>query len=294
MRAGRNRLFNINKKYFKIAIAALVVVVAIIIIVLVASSSKKAAEKQSAVNDVVKKGVFNIGLRGDIGTLCAYDEATKTYTGLEKDVADELARRLFPDGGVIVNIVEINSETKDAMLQQGTLDISLGASVTGTASGIKYTQSYYSDACAFLVREGEMTSEDSLSGGKIAVIQGTYPAVKQKENKDLTNLDAYLAGHSIQAFVKLYASYPEAVEALKSGFISGICANEINLKLFGKAGMLILPERFMPVNYCVEVRGTLGSFYEAVDDCIADMKRDGTIDALIAKYGLTNYNMLTE
>lgn len=293
MRAGRNRLFNINRKYFRIAVAALVVVIAIIVIVLVASSNKKAADKQSAVNDVVRTGVVNIGLRGDIGKLCTYDEQTKTFSGLEKDIADELVKRLFPDG-IIVNYVNSNSETKDSGLLQGTLDFSLGASVKGSTSGIKYTQSYYSDACAFLVLEGTMTSEDGLSGGKIGVVQGTYPAVKQTKDKNLTNLDGYLAEHNIQSFVKLYASYPEAVGALKDGFINGVCANEINLKLFGKAGMLILPERFMPISYCVEVRGTLGVFSEAVNDCLSDMKRDGTMDALIAKYELVNYNALSE
>ncbi len=294
MRTGRNRLFNINKKYFRIAVAAVVVVIAIVIIVLVASANKKTAEKQSSIDAVAKTGVFNIGLRGDIGTLCAYDEQTKTYTGLEKDIADELAGRLFPDGGVIVNFINVNSETKDAMLQQGTLDISLGASVTGSVSGIKYSQVYYSDACAFLVREGEMTSGDALTGGKIAVIQGTYPATKQKKDKNLTYLDEYLSEKGIKAFVKLYASYPEAIEALKDGFINGVCANEINLKLFGKTGMLILPERFMPISYCVQVRGALGMFIDAVNDCLSEMESDGTMSALLDKYGLVDYGELTE
>jgi putative glutamine transport system substrate-binding protein len=293
LKAGRNRLFNINRKYVRIAIAALVAVIAIVVIVLIVSSNKEAAEKQSAVNDVVRTGVVNIGLRGDIGALCSYDEKTATYSGLEKDIADELVKRLFPDG-ILVNTVEVNSETKDAMLQQGTLDISLGASVKGSASGIKYTDSYYSDGTAFLVMEGSMTSEDGLAGGKIAVVQGTYPAVKQKKDSKLTNLDAYLTEHNIGAFVKVYASFPEAVDALRDGFVKGVCANEINLKLYGKTGMLILPERFMPVNYCVEVRDDLGVFYDAVNDAIGDMKRDGTMDDLIAKYSLVNYAALTE
>ncbi|MGE5496377.1 MAG: transporter substrate-binding domain-containing protein [Burkholderiales bacterium] len=294
MRAGRNRLFNLNKKYFKIAVAAVVVVIAIVIIALIASANKKAAEKQSAVDAVAKAGVFNIGLRGDIGTLCLYDEQTKTYTGLEKDIADELAKRLFSDGGVIINFVSVNSETKDSMLQQEKLDISLGASVKGSASGINYSQVYFSDACAFLVREGEMTSEDGLNGGKIAVIQGTYPATKQKDNKNLTYLDEYLSQSGIQAFVKIYASYPEAIEALKDGFVSAVCANEINLKLFGKAGMLILPERFMPISYCVQVRGTLGVFIDVVNDCLSEMKNDGTISALLEKYELVDYSELID
>jgi putative glutamine transport system substrate-binding protein len=292
LKAGRNRLFSINKKYLRIAIAALVAVIAIVVIALVVSSNNEIEKKQSAVNDVVKTGVINIGLRGDIGVLCSYDEKTGLYSGLEKDIADELVKRLFPDGGMIVNFVEVNSETKDAMLQQDTLDISLGASVKGSASGIKYTDSYYSDGTAFLVMEGSMTSQDGLTQGKIAVVQGTYPAAKEKKGSKLTNLDVYLTDNKIGAFVKVYASYPEAVDALRDGFVKGVCANEINLKLYGKAGMLILPERFMPVNYCVEVRGKLGGFYDAVNDCIAGMKRDGTMEALIAKYSLVNYSVL--
>jgi putative glutamine transport system substrate-binding protein len=294
LRAGRNRLFNINKKYLRIAIAALVAVVAIVVILTVLSSSRKVAEKESAVDSVFKTGMFNIGLRGDIGTLCTYDEQTGVYSGLEKDIADELVKRLFPDGGIIVNFVNVNSETKDGMLQQGKLDISLGGSVKGSASGIKYTDSYYSDGTAFLVMEGGMTSEDGISGGKIAVVQGSYPAAKQKDNNKLTNLDGYLESHGIQAFVKAYASYPEAVEALRVGFVKAVCANEINLKLFGKSGMVILPERFMPVNYCVEVRSALGAFYDAVSDCVNGMKADGTMDALISRYNLVDYAGLTE
>ena len=49
--------------------------------------------------------------------------------------------------------------------------------------------------------------------------------------------------------VRKYASYPEAVGALRDGAVSAICASELNLKRFGMKGMLLLPDRFLPGRY---------------------------------------------
>lgn len=291
LRSGRNRLFLINIKYLKIVGAALAAIAAVIVAVLLISRGSERAKVKAAVDAVASKGVINIGLRGDIGPLGEYDEKTKTYSGLEKDIADELVKRLYPDG-LLVNYVEVNSKTKDALLQAGELDISLGASVKGSASGIKYTQSFFSDGNAFLVRQGEMTSEDGLSGGVIAVVQGTLPATKEKSSDDLTRLEEYLKSHEINATVRKYASYPEAVEALREEHVAGVCANETFLKLFGRSGMLILPERFMPVGFCAQTSSSLGEFYDAIEQALVGMKSDGTIAGLLKKWELTDYTSL--
>jgi ABC-type amino acid transport substrate-binding protein len=213
--------------------------------------------------------------------------------GLEKDIADEITKRLFPDG-IIVNYVGINSKTKDAFLQTGELDISLGASVLASVSGIKYTSPFFSDGTAFLVLQGGITSEDSLSGGSIAVVQGSTPASKVEKTDKQTRLETYLEARGIDASVRAFASYPEAVEALRLGHVRGVCASEAFLKLYGRSGMLILPERFMPTGYCVQVNGTLGAFYDAVEAVLAGMKSDGTIETLLKKWELTDYAYLEE
>jgi putative glutamine transport system substrate-binding protein len=272
-----------------VVIAGAILAVAVYLI----SLGNERAEVEAAVGKVAKRGVINIGLRGDLGQLSSYDEQTKTFSGLEKDIADEIADRLFPDG-IILNYVAVNSKTKDSLLQTGALDISLGASVRAAVSGIKYTEPFFSDGAAFLVVQGNMTSEKGLSGGTIAVVQGSIPATKVKKDDELTRIEAYIKAREIDADVRTFASYPEAVEALRAGHVRGVCANEVFLRLYGRSGMLILPERFMPVGFSVQVNAGLGVFYDAVEGVIADMKRDGTLELLIKKWELTDYAFLEE
>ena len=103
-----------------------------------------------------------------------------------------------------------------------------------------------------------------------------------------------MKAQSISVYVKEYASYPEAVDALSNGHIEALCAGGEYLKLFGKKGMLILPERFMPHEYCIETRKSLAIFCSAVSDVILEMKQDGTMEALIDKWDLIDYYELVE
>lgn len=287
MRSGRNRLFHINTKYFKIAGAIAAAVVVIAAISYFVTQGNISAEKQNSVKAVAARGYINVGLRGDLGALCTYDEATKTYSGLEKDIADEIIKRLFPDG-IIVNYINVNSKTKDALLQTGDVDISLGASVNKGVTDIDYTASYFTDASGFLVREGEMTTVQGLSGKTVAVIQGSLAATTPKKAK-MNNAEAYFDSIGINVTVRVFASYPEAVVALREKHIDGICASELLLMLSGKSGMLLLNEKCIPSDYCVQIREKLGSFSSVVSDVMNDMKRDGTIDALLQKWQLVSY-----
>ncbi|MGI5850182.1 MAG: transporter substrate-binding domain-containing protein [Christensenellales bacterium] len=289
----KNHLFPIKKKYIKIIVSVLIAIVVLGIISLITSASRTQAEKKVSVDILKETGVINIGLRGDIRPLCTFDNQRGMYEGLEKDIADEIVSRIFIDG-ILVNFVLVNSETKDAFLESGDLDMSFGASIAGNAKGINYSASYYSDGSAFLVMEGSMTSQMGLNGGTIAVVQGSFVSGQNNKNKDLTNIEAYLNAHNIAASVKTFGSYPEAVEALRIGHVDGICANEIFLKLFGKSGMLILPERFLLNNYCIQVSSSLGAYNKVVDDTIAAMKEDGTLSKLIKKWNLINYAGLEE
>lgn len=287
LRTGRNRLFRINTKYIKIAGAVLIAAVVIAVISWSASQGRESSEKHSAVQAVASQGYINVGLRGDLGALCSYDEETGTYTGLEKDIADEIIKRLFPDG-IIVNYIEVNSETKDALLQTRNIDISLGASVNKDVSGIIYTSPYFTDPTAFLVREGEMTALQGFYGNTVAAVQGTLAATKPKGSKKM-NIELYLESKKVSTTIRLFASYPEAIEALKSGYVKGVCANEQFLMLFGKSGMLLLNEKCIPSDYCVQIRGTLGAFGDVVGDVIKEMKSDGTMASLLEKWQLVSY-----
>lgn len=293
MKYRKKRLLFLKKKHIVIIGVMLFVLIATLVIVKVTAVTREREAEQQAVELQLHEGMLRVGLRGDISTLCTYNPDTEEYEGLEKDVADELISRIFGDD-ILVEYIDVNSRTKDALLKIGDIDISLGASINTEQSGICYTSSYFADACAFLVVEGGITSQQGLSGGMIAVVPGSLPAEESKKDKEKTMLDDYLASQNIVADVKEYASYPEAVEALQSGDVDGVCASETNLKIFGKTGMLLLSERFMPNRYCVQFASADKALCAVFSDAIAQMRNDGTMDTLVTKWALIDYSTLKD
>ena len=95
----------------------------------------------------------------------------------------------------------------------------------------------------------------------MAVVQNSVLAASSEKDKDVNILEEYLGKLGVGVMVKKFASYPEAVDALKMGAVSGIGASELNLKRFGLKGMLLLPERFLPSRYCVQVRSDFGRVF---------------------------------
>jgi putative glutamine transport system substrate-binding protein len=286
-------LLLLKQKHIRIIIGIAIALAVFAIIYFILSATGHEAKKQSAVNEIKSTGLINIGLRGDLNKLCTYDEESGQFEGFEKDVADEIASRLFGDE-ILVNYVLVNTETRAAYLRRGDIDIGLGAATNLKESNIIYSVSYFSDGSAFLVMEENTKSMEALSGGRIAVVYGTTHAQKSEDNEDETLMSDYLKILDIEATVKEYASYPEAVQALRDGFVDAVCASETALTQFGMAGMLLLPERFMPSEYRICVSRSKGLFLEAVDDTLSAMKQDGTLDTLMKKWNLVNYQKLEE
>lgn len=296
MRYKRRRLLLFKQTHLRIIIGIAIALAVFAIIYFILSATGHESKKQSAVNDVQSTGLINIGLRKGLGKLCAYNEETGQFEGFEKDVADEITSRIF-GGDILVNYVTINTETRLAYLKRDDIDIGLGAAINMGEKGIQYSASYFSEGSAFLVIEENTKSMEELSGGRIAIVHGTMHAQKSEANdddKNATLMSDYLKILNIEADIKEYASYPEAIQALRDGFVDAVCASETALTQFGMTGMLLLPERFMPSDYRVCISNSLGLFSEAVDDAIAAMKKDGTLDTLMHKWDLVNYQELEE
>ena len=286
----------LKKKHIVVISTVLFVLVAAVVIIGVSAASKERAREQQAVDTKLHEGLLRIGLRGDIDALCTYNEETGQYEGLEKDIADELVSRIFGDD-IIVEYVDVNSRTKDALLKIGDVDLSLGASINTDQSGICYTSSYFADACGFLVMKDESVSQETLedlSGGVIAMVQGSLPAMESEADEDKTKLDEYLALKGITVTIKEYASYPEAINALGAGFVKGVCAAQNDLKHFGKSGMLLLNEAFMPNRYCVQFVSADELLCAVFSKTIEEMRKDGTIEALAQKWNITDYSGLED
>ena len=288
MRYKRRRFWILKQKHIRIILISVCAVILLAVLYVILSSAGKKAETSDSVNAVLSKGIINIGLRSDLGPLSSFNEQTSEFEGYEKDIADEIVNRVFKDD-IIVNFVEVTSKTKNAMLRRSDIDIALTASAATNISGVNYTSSYYSDASAILVINDTLGSVLDIDGGTVAIVYGTPQA---QETEGITKVEEYFNTLNVNVQIKIYASYPEAVAALRNGFADGVCAGENMLKLFGIRGMKILPEFFMPNQYSVEVTENLGAFYRAVNDAINAMKTDGTLDELMVKWKLTNYALI--
>ncbi len=295
MRYKKRRFWLIKQKHLRIIIGIAIALAVAAIVFFILSITGHQANKQNAVDNVAATGLVNVGLRGDLNKLCTYNEEQGVFEGFEKDLADEIIRRIF-GADILINYVDVNTETRTAYLKRGDIDFALGAATYADLSGITYSSPYFSDGSAFLVLEDKIKSMQNLSGGIIGIVQGSMHAQDgdTKKNENATQMSDYLKKLEIEASVKIYASYPEAIDALRDGFVDAVCANETALTQFGKPGMLLLPERFMPNDYLVCIAESLGLFSEAVDDALAAIKSDGTLQTLTDKWNLVNYSELEE
>ncbi len=295
MRYKKRRFWLIKQKHLRMIIGIAIVLAVVAIVFFILSITGHQANKQNAVDSVATTGMVSVGLRGDLNKLCTYNEDQKVFEGFEKDLAEEMIRRIFGDD-MLINYVDVNTETRTAYLKRGDIDIALGAATYFKLSGITYSMPYFSDGSAFLVMEDKTQRMQNLSGKTIGIVQGSMHAQEGDTKKDekATLMSDYLKKLEIEAGVKIYASYPEAINALRDGFVDAVCASETVLTQYGKPGMLMLPERFMPNDYVVCISGSLGLFSEAVDDAIAAIKADGTLQSMMDKWNLVNYSELEE
>lgn len=296
MRYKKRRILLIKQRHLRLIAGIATALAVIAIIFFIVSITGHEAKKHSAVDDIAATGLVKIGLKGDLNKLCTYNADTGEFEGFEKDLADALVRRLFGDG-ILIQYVSVNTQTRTAYLRRGVIDFALGAATYVKLSGVDYSTAYFSDSSAFLVIEGQTQSMQELSGGIIGIVQGAMHAEASPDSTSenpRTRMDDYLKKLEIEARVKTYASYPEAIEALRAGFVQAVCASETALTQYGKPGMLMLPERFMPCDYQISIAGSLGLFAEAVDDALEAMKNDGTLDALAAKWNLVSFAQLEQ
>ncbi len=291
----KKRFFFIKQNHLRVIVGIGIVLVVAAIVFFILSVTSHQTSKQNAVDKVAALGLVNVGLRGDLNKLCTYNEETGMFEGFEKDLSDELVNRLFGDA-VIKYDVNVNTETRTAYLKRGDVDFALGAATYLKISGVAYSKPYFSDGSAFLVMEDKTKSMQALSGGVIGIVQGSMHAQEGNTKKDenATLMSDYLKKLEIEASVKIFASYPEAIDALRNGFVDAVCASETALTQFGRPGMLMLPERFMPNDYRVCIPTGLGLFTEAVDDALEGMNNDGTLESLMKKWNLINYSELAE
>ena len=129
-------------------------------------------------------------------------------------------------------------------------------------------------ACGGGVQENSVFSEADLVNKTIGVQLGT--------TGDIYASDKEADGCTIERFNK----GADAVQSLKQGKVDCVIIDEQPAKAFVSKNddLTILPDEFVTEEYAICVSKDKKELTEAINGALAELKEDGTIDAIIANY----------
>lgn len=235
-----------------------------------------ADSKDAAVQEIQKRGVLNVGVKQDVPNFGYLDPESKTYTGLEADLAKKIADSL----GVKVNYVPVSAQTRGPLLDNGQVDLVLATfTITDERKELyNFTTPYYTDASGFLVnKSSNIKSMEDLNHKTIGIAQGAI------QGKFLLNL-AKEKGLDFK-FVEL-GSYPELSLALRAHRIDAFSVDKSILSGYVNKHTVLLKDSFKSADYGVASKKSNIGLNDYVNQLIQDWKKDGSLQKIYDKYHL--------
>lgn len=245
------------------------------------------------VQEIVDRGVLRVGVKNAVPGFGYQDPLTGEYSGLEIDLANKIAEYL----GVDVEFTTVTAATRGELLDSGDIDCVL-ATFTITDERKQtwdFTTPYYTDAVTVLVEDSSgISSLSDLVGKTVGVSSGSTSArelVRAMVDKGLIsgdnfNPDTFDATTWTEGVTfHQYDDYPTISTALSAGEVDAFCVDRSILAIYKTEGRSYIEDEFAPQEYGIAT--TKGSgLSEVCEELVTQWLSDGTIDGLIAEYGL--------
>ncbi len=222
------------------------------------------------------KDTILIGVRDDTPGF-AFNNGSGTVVGFEVDLAASIADALGKQAEFIV----INDQNRELHLNSGTVDMVIAAyTITDSRKkSMHFTQPYYTDNLVFTAAPGSAYDAPAdLAGGKIAVVDSTTAQ---------SSIDSVLANEGISADVVTYNSMRDAVTALKNGEADALFMDASITRGYMGAEGKTLAGKYEPQGYGIAIRKSDTDFVKAIDDLLTEMKNNGQLDELMARWELS-------
>lgn len=258
-----------------------------------ASADTEAEEFGEDTQAIIDRGVLRVGVKNAVEGFGYQDPLTGEYSGMEIDLAKMIADYL----GVDVEYTTVTAATRGELLDSGDIDCVL-ATFTITDERKEtwdFSTPYYTDHVTVLVEQSSgISTLADLVGKTVGVSSGSTSAKSLVEamidagvisgdnyNADSFDPATWTEGVSFQQ----YDDYPSISTALSAGEVDAFCVDKSILAIYNTEGRTYIDEEFAPQDYGIAT--TKGSDFSAVcDSLITKWLADGTIDGLIAQYGL--------
>lgn len=191
--------------------------------------------------------------------------------GIDAEIAQAIADKL----GMELVIEDMSFDAIIPSVTSGKADFgAAGMTVTEERmQSVDFTDTYATSTQVIIVADGsDITGVDGLTGKIIGVQLGTTGDM--------------LAGDIEGATVERYNKGMEAVESLKQNKIDAVVIDQATAKAFvaNNEGIVILDESLTDEEYAIAVKKGNTELVEKMNGAIADLKADGTLDKIVAKY----------
>lgn len=191
----------------------------------------------------------------------------------------ELIRAIAEQWAIDVQFVPVTPSTRIQSLVAGQVDLVIAA-LPHTAAAetlIDFSQSYFTDTPALLVRSDTPVELSALAGKTIAAIQG---------DEATAPLQTALATAATTVTIMLFQEYAPAVLALKAGQADALLADSAYLTRVGDALPIGNVLRPLPATQAFGIGVAQGDVYfrNLIDAALATLQQNGAFPALYAKW----------
>lgn len=192
--------------------------------------------------------------------------------GIDAEIAAAIAEKM----GCELQIEDIAFDAIIPEVTSGKADMGMaGMTVTEERmENVDFSATYAVARQVVIVAEGSgITSLADLDGKTIGVQQGT--------TGDIYATDEFGDDH-----IERYAKGMEAVQALSQGKIDAVIIDNEPAKVFitENEGLIILDEAYADEEYAIAVKKGNTVLLEQINKALEELKADGTLDAIVAKY----------
>lgn len=202
------------------------------------------------------------------------------YAGIDVEIAEKIAAKL----GMTLEIKDVEFGSIVGGVQTGKFDMGMaGMTVTDERlQSVNFSTSYATGIQVVIVAEDStITSLDDLKG------DGSMKfGVQQDTTGDIYASDTAENGGYGEENVIRYKTGADAVQALKAGKVDAVIIDNEPAKSFVAAndGLKILDAEWAVEDYAIAIAKENTALLTAINNALAELEADGTIDSIIAKY----------
>lgn len=225
---------------------------------------------------IQKEGVLKAGVKQDVPNFGYFSPESNKYEGMEIDIARRIAKSL----GVKVSFTPVTAQTREAVIDNGQVDIVIGTYTITPERQASYSFSdpYYTDEVGFLVNKAShFTSIADMDGSTIGVAQGST-------TKGL--IEEYAKAHNLSFdFVQL-GSYPELAISLYSKRIQSFSVDKSILSGYRSKKTEILDQGFNTQSYGIASKQSNADLTKYINNLLAEWSDKGDLQKIYDKYDL--------